>query len=133
MEVYLLVNHEQQKAAQSESWTYVKLSSALANVRRILSDTYRHMPDILQLVVLLSAYDKLPESDIADLLECGEEIVFRLLEKADRLFAKALGQAISQESLCEMLENEIENNPLSAERIERVRRNLCETFFSATE
>ena len=65
LEVYLLVNHEQQEAVQSESWTYVKLPSKQKNIRRILSDTYRSMPDPMQLAVLLSVYDALSGSSIA--------------------------------------------------------------------
>ena len=60
-----------------------------------------------------------------------DEIVVRLLHKANRLFAVALGQAASRESIYEMLEYEIENHPLSPELIERVRQNLCETLFGA--
>ena len=131
MEVYLLVNHEQQKATQSESWTYVRLASDQQDAKSILSDAYRHMPDLLQLVVLLSVYDDLRDADIAELLECEDEIVVRLLHKANRLFAVALGQAASRESIYEMLEYEIENPPLSPELIERVRQNLCETLFGA--
>ena len=131
MEVYLLVNHEQEKATQSESWTYVRLPSGQENSRRVLSDAYRHMPDLLQLVVLLHAYDGMDAGEIADLLECGEDVVTRLLQKADRMFAKALGQAASEDSLYEMLEYEIENNPLPPEMVERVRQNLCETLFGA--
>ena len=89
------------------------------------------MPDLLQLVVLLSIYDDLRNADIAELLECEEEIVAQLLHKADRLFAVALGEAASRESIYEMLEYEIENHPLSPELIERVRQNLCETLFGA--
>ena len=131
MEVYLLVNHEQQKATQSESWTYVRLASDQQDAKSILSDAYRHMPDLLQLVVLLSVYDDLRDADIVELLECEDEIVVRLLHKANRLFAVALGQAASRESIYEMLEYEIENHPLSPELIERVRQNLCETLFGA--
>ena len=131
MEVYLLVNHEQQKAEQSESWTYVRLSSDQKDTSKILSDVYRHMPDLLQLVVLLSVYDNLPAIDIAELLACGEEIVSCLLRKADQQFSGALGQTASRESLYAMLEYEIEDQALSADLVERVRRNLCETLFGA--
>ena len=132
MEVYLLVNHEQQIAAQSESWTYVKLASDQRDAISILSDAYRNMPDLMQLVVLLSFYDNLQACAVSDLLECEEDIISRLLQKADRLFAKALGQAANRERIYEMLEYEIETNPLSPELVERVRQNLCETLFDSS-
>ena len=132
MEVYLLVNHEQQMYKQSESWTYVKLPSEQKNIRRILSDTYRSMPDPMQLAMLLSVYDELPDSSIADLLACKQEVVSRLLQEADRLFIKAVGQAVSRKCIYEMLKKEIEEQPLAAELVERVKKNLCKTLFDSS-
>ena len=132
MEVYLLVNHEQQMSKQSESWTYVKLPSKQKNIRRILSDTYRSMPDPMQLAVLLSVYDALSGSSIASLLECKQEVVSRLLQEAYRLFIKAVGQGVSRKRIYEMLEKEIEEQPLAAELVERVKKNLCKTLFDSS-
>lgn len=132
LEVYLLVNHEQQEAVQSESWTYVRLASDQQDAISILSDAYRHMSGLLQLVVLLSVYDNLPDSAVADLLECEENIISRLLQKADRLFDKALGHPASRERIYEMLEYKIETNPLSPDLVDHVRQNLCETLFGSS-
>ena len=132
MEVYLLVNHEQQKSKESESWTYVRLSSEQKSIRRILSDTYRSMPDPMQLTVLLSVYDALSGSSIASLLECKQEVVSRLLENADKIFSRALGQNTARESIYGMLENEIENHPLFSETVERVRNNLRKILFDTS-
>ena len=132
MGVYLLVSHEQQKSKQSESWTYVKLPSEQKNIRGILSDTYRSMPDPMQLAMLLSIYDELPDSSIADLLACKQEVVSRLLQEAYRLFIKAVGQAVSRKCIYEMLKKEIEEQPLAAELVERVKKNLCKTLFDSS-
>lgn len=132
MEVYLLVNHEQQMSKQSESWTYVKLPSEQKDIRRILSDTYQSMPDPMQLTVLLSVYDDLSDSSIAELLACKREVVSRLLRGADRLFIKAVGQGVSRKRIYEMLEKEIENQPLAAELAEHVKNNLCKTLFDSS-
>ena len=132
MGVYLLVSHEQQKSKQSESWTYVKLPSEQKDIRRILSDTYQSMPDPMQLTVLLSVYDDLSDSSIAELLPCKREVVSRLLRGADRLFIKAVGQGVSRKRIYEMLEKEIEEQPLAAELVERVKKNLCKTLFDSS-
>ena len=132
MGVYLLVSHEQQKSKQSESWIYVELPSEQKNIRGILSDTYRSMPDPMQLTVLLSVYDDLSDSSIAELLTCKREAVSRLLREADRLFIKAVGQAVSRKCIYEMLKKEIEEQPLAAELVERVKKNLCKTLFDSS-
>lgn len=132
MGVYLLVSHEQQKSKQSESWIYVELPSEQKNIRGILSDTYRSMPDPMQLTVLLSVYDDLSDSSIAELLACKREAVSRLLREADRLFIKAVGQAVSRKCIYEMLKKEIEEQPLAAELVERVKKNLCKTLFDSS-
>ena len=107
MGVYLLIDHRKDIEENSASWVFLCLDGTETQAE--LEKTYDSLPDVMQLLILLSSYDQIPEEEIAKMLNCDHETVTRILKAAKNRLERQLGQNAGKNELAAMLEKKIQD------------------------
>ena len=104
----------------------LRLKSGAGNRERqeLLNASFRQMPGLLQLALLLRCYDGLSQKEIAGILGCGEAPVEKALQTACMRFSLECGHPVSPEEIGQMLREEVEAYTVPEEVRERIRESL---------
>ena len=119
MGVYLLIDHRNDIEENSASWVLLCLDGTETQAE--LEKAYDSLPEIMQLLILLSSYDRIPEEEIADMLNCDLKTVTRILNAAKSRLERLLGQTAGKKELAAMLEQKIQNLHVPEDLQKRVR------------
>ena len=117
--VYLLIDHRNDNEQNSTSWVFLCLDGTETQAE--LEKAYDSLPEIMQLLILLSSYDRIPEEEIAEMLNCDLETVTSILKAAKSRLERQFGQTASKKELAAMLEQKIQNFHVPEDLQKRVR------------
>lgn len=126
MPTFLLVSHKHDPDRSDESWIFLQLSDFQGD--RALASAYESLPDWMQLLILLSIYDRISDRDLAKMLGCDPEMIRWLLHAACNQMNTQLGRIVDQKEIVSMLDHVIRTFPVSPDLLARIKEHLLDLF-----